>query len=508
MRTKPIHRQTASSHRSTLSRTVDGYLFDPSEDVWKIRTPSGLASFNFNNLPGASARLRQNIKAVSAALVTSISPKRAEQALSAFRVLVRHAGVERAVDSIDLGQVTRFGESLGARQIYRLRRLKEHLLLWADLDIGGLEGDLRNALPRLPTERHEVGRAVRTMDAETGPLTDLEYESVTMAMRREFAVGRLGVSDYTIMTLALTLGSRPLQLAVLKCKDFSETRRQDGSSIFILQITRLKQGKGIRPRTLFRPRELSTGVGTLVRAQCKAVADWAQRHGLPVGEAPIFPSPQLHRTEGMAGIGLFGHFTGRGISEKLRRLFQGLHVVSHRTGNSLEMSPIRLRRTLGTRAAAEGCPAPVIADLLDHSWVDSSLVYIETRPTMIERIDKALALQIAPLAQAFAGTLVPRDDGGTGRIIHNATAIALDSIGRCGKHDFCRLATPLACYTCAYFHPWIDAPHEALLDSLLSERESLARSTDLRIAAVNDLTIVAVADVVRRCRETGHRGIA
>jgi integrase len=491
-----------------MLRTLDGYLFDPDEDVWHIPTLGGLASFNFDNLPGASSCLRQCIKDVCAALLVSIAPLRANQALWAYRALLRHSAAQRCLDSIALDDVVRYGESLGARQRYRLRQIKEHLLLWINLGIAGLDADLCSALPYLVTQTHEIGNAVRTMDVNIGPLTDIEYESVTTAMRREFAAGRVGRSDYTLMTLALTLGVRPSQIAAMKCKDFSETYRQDGSRIFILQVTRLKQGKGIRPRTLFRPRELSGSLGVLVQAQYKTAADWAQKYGIPVDEAPIFPSPQFSRARSMADIGLFGHFTGRGIGEKLRRLFQELQVISHRTGKCLEVPPIRLRRTLGTRAAAEGCPASVIADLLDHSWVDSSLIYIETRPAIIERIDKALSLQIAPLAQAFAGILTPRNDSGTGRVIPHVTAVAFDSIGRCGKHDFCRLAAPLACYTCAYFHPWIDAPHEALLDSLLSEREALAASADLRVAAVNDLTILAVADVVRRCREANQRGAA
>lgn len=500
-------RARASSRRA-LSRTLDGFPFDAAEDLWRVPTPTGLASFNFHNLPGASERLRQCIKEVSAALLASISPKRAEQALSAFRVLIRESSAERTLDSIGLSDVVRFGESRGARQLYQLRRLKEHLLLWMGLGIPGLERDLQNALPRLATERHEIGNAVRTMDADRGPLTDLEFEAVVTAMRSEFATGRIGLGDYTLMTLALTLGARPQQLATMKCKDFTVTPRRQGGDVFILQVTRLKQGKGIRPRTLFRPRELSAGVGALVQEQCKMAARWAKEHGVDAGEAPIFPSPGYSKSEGMLDIGLFGHYAGRGISDKLSRLFQRLQVRSHRTGKPLELAPVRLRRTLGTRAAAEGCSAPVIADLMDHSWIDSSLVYIETRPTMIERIDKALALQIAPLAQAFTGILTPRDDVSPGRIIHHATVTAFDSIGRCGKHDFCRLAAPLACYTCAYFHPWVDAPHETLLDCLLSEREALLKATDLRIAAVNDLTILAVANVVRRCREASQGGTA
>lgn len=127
------------------------------------------------------------------------------------------------------------------------------------------------------------------------------------------------------------------------------------------------------------------------------------------------------------------------------------------------------------------------------------MVYIETRPTMMERIDKAIALKMAPLAQAFAGTLAESNEP-LPRAVHLPTADALAPLGGCGRADFCGLAAPLACYTCSCFHPWLDARHEELLDQLLRDREELATTCDLRIAAVNDRTILAVADVVNRCR--------
>lgn len=494
---------TPASSGRTL-RTIDGHTFDSTPDFWAVPTHSGPASFNFTNLHGASAKLRGGIKDACAAMLQAIAPERAMKAISAYRVFIRFLsrGPEgREVDEITIRDVLRFGETLSKRQRYQLRRLKEQLILWSGTGAYGLTSDLRKMLPKLATETHEIGAAVRTMDPDSGPLTDLEYEAVISAMRKGFATGAFSLAEYTLLVLALTLAARPLQLAMIKTKDFSETKRQDGSSIFILQVTRLKQGKGIRPRTLFRPRELAAGVGELVSAQCESSKAWATGQGIDPEEAPLFPSTgAAHRSVELADLGLEGHFSGKNLSEKLTRLLSKFDVQSPRTGRAINLFPTRLRRTFGTRAAAEGLSASIIADLMDHSWVDSSLIYIETRPEMMERIDKALALKIAPLAQAFAGTLVRREDSSTGRIIHFATEESLERVGGCGKFSFCGLAAPLACYTCSYFHPWLDAPHEVLLDQLLAEREELKQITDLRHASVNDLTLLAVADVVARCR--------
>lgn len=92
MTPKRIRTGAGSRLRNALPRTLDGFVFDPNENLWRVPTPTGLASFNFNNLPGASEQLCQRIKEVSAALLASISPKRAEQALSALRGPRAHFG--------------------------------------------------------------------------------------------------------------------------------------------------------------------------------------------------------------------------------------------------------------------------------------------------------------------------------------------------------------------------------------------------------------------------------
>lgn len=491
-----------------IYQTIDGVTFDANADIWKIPTAGSSTSFNFTNLTGASPSLRDGIKSALAAILLSSAPERAMRALSGVRVLLRHVAAANGgnpIDEIGPVHVENFRASLVKRQQYQIRALKHHLLMWAGTGAQGLADDLRTALPKLGAEHHVVGRAVRTMDPETGPLTDVEYEAVVTAMRQGFASRAFDLADYALMVLALALGARPLQLAALKVKDFSHTRRHDGSPVFILQVTRLKQGKGIRARTLFRQRSLTAGVGALIQRQCEAARQWAATNGVEPDEAPIFPCISNRAPSDFREIEMRGHFAGKGMAAKVARLFTQLEVRSPRTGEKTRIFQTRLRRTLGTRAAAEGLSAAVIADLLDHSWIDSSLVYIETRGSMIERIDKALALKLAPLAQAFSGTLVSRQktspsSSGPQRVILIDTEDTIEAVGGCGKFQFCGLAAPLACYTCTYFRPWIDAPHDHLLAQLLAERESMREVADARIASVTDRTILAVADVINQCR--------
>ncbi len=490
------------------SRTIEGFDFNPSANVWRIATAQGTEVLNFDKLPAVTEELRELFKEAFAALLLSNAPERMARQLSRLRALLRFlksADSSRSIDELTAADIQNYGAYLPKHQQYSLRKVKEILMAWATTGVAGLSRDLLLLLPELETTNHNIGSAVRTMDPATGPLTDIEYEAVVTAVRHAFASGSMPLSDYALVILAITLGARPLQLAMIKVKDICVTQRADRSQVFILQVTRLKQGKNIRPRTLFRPRQLTPAIGVLIEQQAAAARAWAIKSGLPAEEAPLFPSTSSAPQERRIVLpGFLGHCDPKMMSTKISRILERLGVRSHRTDGPMRLFQTRLRRTLGSRAAAEGHSAPVIADLMDHSWVHSSLVYIETRPDMIERIDKALALQIAPLAQAFSGTLVerplPDSAASTGKVVHIATQETFEQAGKCGKFDFCGLAAPLACYTCAYFNPWLDDIHETLLESLIAEREELLRTVDARIASVNDRTILAIADVVNRCK--------
>ena len=131
-------------------------------------------------------------------------------------------------------------------------------------------------------------------------------------------------------------------------------------------------------------------------------------------------------------------------------------------------------------------------------------VYVKYVPKILERIDRAMAVYLAPVAQAFAGQLIEdesqaRRKGDPRSKIVTPEAMA-HPVGNCGSFGFCGANAPIACYTCRNFQPWKDGPHEAVLESLLQERKRVYEATgDLTIASINDRTIFACAEVVRRC---------
>lgn len=129
---------------------------------------------------------------------------------------------------------------------------------------------------------------------------------------------------------------------------------------------------------------------------------------------------------------------------------EGIHP--ERTGELLNISPVRFRYTTGTRAAREGFGEMVIAELLDHSDTQNSGVYIKNIPEHVEKLDKAVGSYLAPYAQAFAGVLVDSESyAKRGNDLNSRIKVDGHGLGTCGSYGFCGANVPIPCYTCMHF---------------------------------------------------------
>lgn len=216
-------------------------------------------------------------------------------------------------------------------------------------------------------------------------------------------------------------------------------------------------------------------------------------------EAPLFPA----RRSISKSIGFEFHSSSQALSRRFTLIVESLKLKSIRTGKLLCVTPYRFRRTVGTRAAAEGSGELVIAAILDHSDTQNVGVYVENVPAFSERIDRAAAFHFAAVADAFMGTAISRRDNASSssrmeEIWSPQFSAHGHSAGGCVDNGPCAALAPIACYTCRRFRPFFDGPHDAVLDHLLQEREVL-RGKDERIAKVLDRTILAVAQVIQKC---------
>lgn len=345
--------------------------------------------------------------------------------------------------------------------------------------------------------------AVLKSDPKAGPLDDAETTALLQSLAAARETRSIDLQGLAAVWLCVILGPNPRTLALLREEDF---RRIDGRHPE-LSVPRIK-GKDAEGRTQFRRRKLDEVAAGLLEeliaenAASRLANPWSDD---AFGRA-LFPrlkprAAVLGRPQHAYAM----HRTPHGMGLLIARTVERLKVISPRTGAPLTAGPRRFRYTFATRLLREGASPNVIADLLDHSDLQTVQVYLNLRGDIVDKLDQAMAMELAPIAQAFLGTLVPSEAdavrGGT-RASRIFAGEAADGIGTCGSHSFCGLAAPRACYTCVKFQPWIDGPHDVVLRLLLGDREERrTRGLDGRIVSMNDNTILAVADVIRRCEE-------
>jgi len=493
--------------RRKLVRTRDGSVFDANDNLWTYRDNAINVSLLFADF-NCDQHFRESAKSVLAWYAENKSGSHLKNLFERLQHFLRAS--PDPISRIDSAMLLNYRSSLSKERAWYFGTLSGLLLKWHALGYPGLASDV---IPLLKTTRkvgNQKGEAVLTLDSKNGPLTDIETLAVGAALGVAREDGLIDESEYLLAQLFFLLGQRAIQYAALKVCDLRLVKAPDGTTSYLLRIPRAKQ-QDVPSRHAFKDRLLSPRIGEPLHQHCARLRLELVHEFTDADEIPMFPS-RAHRKEAPNGFRL--HRTSDSLAETFIRVMRGLSVISERTGAALHITPTRFRRTIGTRAAIEGHGELVIAELLDHNDTQNVGVYTQAVPQIVERIDRAVAMHLAPLAQAFAGVLIDdesnavRGDDPTSRICGPHIDSAMKPMGSCGKHGFCGLMAPIACYTCRSFQPWRDGPHEAVLQFLLNERERFVGQSDVRIASVNDRTILAVAEVVRLCAERPPDGRA
>ena len=491
------------------ARTRSGVEFDPRVDRWSYRDSSCNVSLNFTKFPPVAESFMLASKLTLLWYAENMSQSHLMNLYGRFEHFLKTvtANCDEPLKEITSRELINFRATLGKRDSWYLGSLSGLLKKWHELGYPGMTDDAITLLNQLRIQNNIKGEAVLTMDPENGPFTDIEVQAIHAALDKAMTDGEISREYYLLVYLYMLLGQRSIQYAALKVCDITVSRSKDGTPVYTLRIPRAKQRHQLS-RSEFKDRVLIPKIGELLIQHAHHIrSEYADRLVEP-SETPLFPAKQILGNE---PSGFKFHQTSGSLAHSMELAVNKLVVISERTGLPLHITATRFRRTVGTRAAAEGHGELIIAELLDHTDTQNVGVYVEAVPGMIERIDRAVAMQLAPLAQAFAGVIIENESRArragdpSSRICGPQFDASLKPMGNCGKHGFCGLFAPIACYTCYSFQPWLDGPHEAVLEHLISERERLLASSDARIASINDRTILAVAEVVRQCEEIRDR---
>lgn len=457
----------ASTEKTATSR--EGYNFNPESRIWKI-----------------SREYPINLNWIDELLEKEIS----SQALISYR------------------------STLNREHEWYLGSLRGFLKSWMKLGYAGINDDVKGLLDNWRLKGNIKGRAVQTLCPTEGPLSDFEFEALHQKLTEGFEANAINTEDFILAQIFIATGRRPAQLADLKAKDLIEAKAKDGLREFILNVPRRKQ-RGINWREQFKPFALTTEIGSLVKNLIeKNTLRFFKLFNISslsnIEELPLFPKWSVLKAAKEETRDVNNalqkpeiHHLSTELRFWLDAIVSSLEIHSERTGKRLRVFPTRLRRTLATRAAREGFGELIIAELLDHSDTQNARVYTENVPEHVDAINKAVALQLASLAQAFAGVIVTKESNAKrGDDLTSRVRCESGNVGTCGHYGFCGALAPIACYTCRNFQPWIDAPHEDVLNSLIAERDRVLEITkDQTMASINDRTILAVTQVIQICKK-------
>lgn len=478
--------------------STDGYEVDINSNYWRLNKD---VAFNLDNLPSF---LKPEIKKTFRQVLAVYGERNsAKYTLALYRRFKAYC--EGTSDLLLLSPESMISHRANlADTEWELSSLRAFLRTWISLGYSGVPIETLKMMEGWRIKGNEKGYAVQSMCPENGPLTDIEMEAIVSKTIECYANGKLELADACYAMILSMTGRRPVQITALKLKDLIST----GGSYFI-NFPRAKQRNSGWRDSFSKFQIVEDLWGLLINQAHHVEAIFVELLADPISrdlvlELPLFPYIKNYDVGESLKSQLSGDFLHARVSQvgyALTKVREVIGVISERTGGVTSMNPNRFRYTLGTNLAREGRGEYVIAEALDHSDIQNAGVYVRNIPEIVERIDKAVALQLAPLAQAFQGVLVANETKARrGNDRSSRICSAGGNVGSCGSFGFCGALAPVACYTCSHFQPWLDGPHELVLDELISERDSVYEGTgDLKIASVNDRLILAVSDVVTRC---------
>lgn len=506
------------SNTALLSKQVriskDNYSFDPNSSKW-ILNKDTIISFQTEVLAIEPTTL-YGFKLSLARYAEELSAWHTNNMYQKFQRMIRDMGCK----TIDVSTIRNWKVKLGKDKLWYLGSLRGFLISWYDYGYKGISEDVVNALEKMTLPGNEKGKAIANRCEWTGAFTQNEQVAVAEELIRLYRENEISLPCYAYLNVVQATARRPKQIGQLKVKDIlKEYDSKNHAYNFYLNIPRIKQrGVGFRGefKKLAITEELYAILCNLVRQELKALEKALQTNMTDeqIGLMPIFFDWLMLkkiRKNFSANFTLDNylstdtlHLSTNDLNHKfMRRVTKLNRAISERTGEYIQLTARRFRRTRGTNLGRKGVSPFIVAEALDHSDTQNINVYIENTADTVTYIDKAMGKILAPFAKAFKGKIIDkfadgeRGDDRTARIPDKDNEV----VGACGTNDFCVKGYE-ACYLCEKFRPLLDAPHEKFLEHLYEEKERRLKETQSeQYASTKDTLILAVEWVVQACNE-------
>ena len=492
-----------------VARSLSGYEFDPSSDEWKLDKEVTIPLDKASQL---SVETGIGFRFCLMRYAEEMSSKHTSNLAYALYRYLRDTGTSE-ISPISL---INWRAQLSKETEWRLGSLRGFLLSWHDWGFPGVSEEVVVLLKGWRIKGNEKGKAVKLGDPESGPYTDLEVSAILTWANKAFAQDEISLEAYAYLLTLLMTARRPVQVAALRGVDL-KVDQSSGSRTHSIRFPRAKQrGGSFRQKFRLLP-AIEDLYLVLVAQHTESVAKVCATVGSKLdvdihGQVPVFLNERelasIHDLRDLRAA-LMGaapdrlHVPTSELTRLLKFCEEACAAKSERTGKTIRLLSTRFRYTRGTKLRREGFGAEIIAELLDHSDTQQTSVYTENTADEAAIIDRHVGARLAPFAQACMGTLVNsereaiRGDDPRSRVPNQNQ----EAVGTCGNYGFC-VSGYRACYTCHHFQPWVDGPHESVLDELYGERRRASDAGCAReIVNANDQLILAVEHCVALCRE-------
>lgn len=186
------------------------------------------------------------------------------------------------------------------------------------------------------------------------------------------------------------------------------------------------------------------------------------------------------------------------ISLLVTDTLSALPTYSERLEASIHITPYRFRYTMATRALAQGASDAEVARLLTHRSTSCIKFYRASMPQLQKPIRQAVGKEMDYFASAFQGRLIEHLDeasrAGDGEcVIADYLRLTGETLGACGTRAECHQHAPIACLSCPYFEPLINAPWETLMVTLIEDQKV---ETEPRIQQINHNAMAAIQQII------------
>ncbi|HGL5852351.1 TPA: tyrosine-type recombinase/integrase [Enterobacter hormaechei] len=256
-------------------------------------------------------------------------------------------------------------------------------------------------LENIKIKKTNANKYIKTHDYKKGPFSDSQLKVIIDSVAVAYNEEKVSLSNYLLTILVAYSGRRPMQISQLEAGDLLAFNGE-----YFLNIPRIKQRNGYRKefRKLQIPEELFSQLTYLVEAVSSLVSETLkvdlsekQKRKLPIF-INTYPFKkgcvELNMVEN-GGLKLNPY----AITLKIRNTIN--RSINEYQACLGSINSRRFRYSLGTKVAQLGYSPSLIANVLDHTSINSVMSYIENTAENGKRINEAVNELMKPLANKF-----------------------------------------------------------------------------------------------------------